>query len=632
MSTRELAIDTLTFRDLVRLGLEDLPGASAGEWTLHGAVDPGIAILELLAWQLEQRLFMADQLTEPIVRAALRLLGLPDPAPAAAATTVLSVGWAGSAASLAAGSVFALERDADARRFALEASLDVLPVTGVRAAGRLLVDGDRLELTLEGDATAVAGGELSLLVEVSAAPGVRPQWRPEAPDVHPPAPVQPPAELRWDAIGPDGTEERVEVQDGTGALRRSGILRLDWPAVWNRPGPDPRRLRATARRASYTEPVRVVAVHPNAVMARHRVAESADVSDQLARLLPLPGQRLVIPGAAARLCDGDGEVVLSVTERGGDRHEWRGVRSWVGAGPADRVVLVDRDRGELRFGDGRAGRILRPAAAPAAEVRYHVGGGRLGNLGPLGGWAQEGGPARAVNRAPADDGAEPESPEGVRRRAAGALAARERTVTEDDARTLATGTPGLGLRRAHVSLGFHPAFPCDPIAGALAVTIVPHADRTAPPSGWTATPQPDQGALMTTRARLERGRLLGQEISVLRPVYRRVTLDVGISAAARAGAARDRVVDALRRYLDPLTGGPEHRGWSFGGPVRPSELAGVVQDAIGPEATVTRLVASLDGGPPSDCADLVVGPRELVWLGEATIDWVAAAPAGGGLR
>jgi len=98
-----------------------------------------------------------------------------------------------------------------------------------------------------------------------------------------------------------------------------------------------------------------------------------------------------------------------------------------------------------------------------------------------------------------------------------------------------------------------------------------------------------------------------------------VTVDLAVSATAQAGDTRARIVDALRRHLDALEGGSEGEGWPFGDPVRPSALAGVVQRTIGPEATVTRFSAALDGGPPSDCADLAIGPRELVWLGEATI-------------
>jgi hypothetical protein len=66
--------------------------------------------------------------------------------------------------------------------------------------------------------------------------------------------------------------------------------------------------------------------------------------------------------------------------------------------------------------------------------------------------------------------------------------------------------------------------------------------------------------------------------------------------------------------------------------VRPSALAGVVQDTIGPEATVVRLSVALDAGGPSDCSDLDIGERELVYLGPLTVRWVTASPTGGGLQ
>jgi hypothetical protein len=632
VSARDIAIDTLTFADLVKLGLEDLPAASQGEWTQHGPVDPGITILELFAWQFEQRLFMGEQLTEPIVRAILRLLGLADPRAAAPAVTVLGVRTPGAANPLAAGTVFDL---ADGRRFAIDDELWVLPETPVTAQGTLLRGGDELELTLGGDvATGLGGGWLSLLVEVAAAPGVAPAWRPDdAPAWRPdPVDVQPPATLRWEAIGPDGSLERVDVDDSTGALRRSGLLRLPWPAAWDTAGPQPRRLRATALTASYTEPVAILGVHPNAVIARHEVAAGADLSAAMAGFLALPDQLLAVPGTAGTLCDGDGDAVLSFIERDGERHDWRGVRTWVGSGPAERVFLVDRARGELRFGDGRSGRIPRPAAAPDAQLSHRLGAGRSGNAGPFSAWTQDGGAATAVNPVAADDGVDAESLDAARQRANDALSARDRTVTVEDASELARTTPGIGLRRAHVDLGFHPAFPCDRVPGALTVTIVAHADRLASPAAWTVAPQPDAGALATTRAYLAQARLLGQEIFVLAPVYRRVTVDVSVSAMAGAGDARQRIADALREYLDALVGGSEHDGWPFGGPVRPSALAEVVQDTIGPEATVTGLAAALDGGPPSNCSDLAIGPRELVWLDTATVRWVTSSPIGMGLR
>src|SRR5262249_44233690 len=150
-------------------------------------------------------------------------------------------------------------------------------------------------------------------------------------------------------------------QDGTGGLRRSGLIRLAWPAVWNRVGGNGFRLRATVRDGFFTESVRVVAAHPNAVVARHLLAAEMGVSDQLARLLVLPYQRLVLPATAGILCDATGSATLRLSEIDGAVHEWGSVSSWVGVGPDERVFVVDRERGELVFGDGRAGRVPRPA-------------------------------------------------------------------------------------------------------------------------------------------------------------------------------------------------------------------------------------------------------------------------------
>lgn len=619
MSAADITIDTLRFEDLLRIGLEDIPGASRGEWTLHGPVDPGISMLELFAWQLEQRLFMAEQATEPALRAGLRLLGLPAPAPAQAAATVLSV--AGPAGRLEAGTVFGLERDAAGRRFALDEDVWIAPVAGVRVSGRMQAEGDVLELALDGTGAAAGGTVLSLLVEIDAAPGVAPAWLPGAAD------APPPAELAWTAVGPDGASEPVAVTDTTGALRRSGLLRLAWPDVFVHTGSEPRRLRAAARKASYTEPVRIVAVSANAAVARQRVPASANVD--LRGLLPLPGQVVVVPGAAGLLCDD--ELVLTMAERDGAEHEWRGVRTWVGSGPDDRVVLVDRVRGELRFGDGRSGRVPRPAA-DSGVMHYALGAGDAGNVGPLRDWGQEDGAATATNPVAADGGAEPETLDAARQRAADALSAPDRTVTADDAVELAVSTPGLGLPRAEPSAGFHPGFPCVATPGALSVTILPHADRDSDPAAWTAAPQPDAGAVAAVLARLSGARLLGQEVFVLAPHYRAVTVDVTVSALAAGGDERAAAVGALRRHLDALAGGGEGEGWPFGAPVRPSELAGVVQDALGPEATVTHLSVALDGGADSDCSDLAIGPRELVYLAAANVTVLAAAPTGGGLR
>jgi hypothetical protein len=622
----ELTIDDLTFADLLKVARDDIPGSSDGEWTLHGAVDPGITLLELFAWRFEQRLYAAEQVTEPLIRASLRLLGLGDFRPAEEAVSVLSLRGDDPAFTLPAGSAMILQDDDAGRRFATDEDVDVLPVHAITGAGRAHNPGDQLDLVLDRDGPILRDCMFSVLLQLASGDAVLPEWL--AADVD----VPPPATLQWTAVGPDGAEQPVDPRDGTGGLRRSGLIRVDWPAVWNRVGGYGFRLRATVRDGFFTEPVRVVSAHPNAVVARHLLAAETDVSDQLARLLVLPHQRLVLPAAAGILCDASGSATLRLSEIDGAVHEWSSVSSLLGVGPDERVFLVDRERGELVFGDGRAGRVPRPAPCGAGTVHYLLGGGTAGNLGRGGTWAQEGGPAVGVNPVPASDGKESETGDEARQRAGDELARPDRTVTRADIETIALSTPGVNVARVQVSNGHHPDFPCVHVPGAVTVTVVPGADRTGDVAGWTPAPEPDVGLLEAVRRSLEAARLLGQEIFVAGPRYHAVRVWVTVTRSAGDEAVADRVTMGLRRHLDALTGGHDEMGWPFGSAFCPPNRWGFTGRAAGAETTVTGLSVSLDDGPATACTELTIGPRDLVRLADVLVSQTAVVPAGGGLQ
>jgi hypothetical protein len=618
-------IDDLSFADLLRIALGDAPGASQGRWTVHGPVDPGITIVELFAWQLEQRLFMAEQVTDPVIRASLRLLGAGEPASTQVASTVLCFLPAAEPVALPAGTLMNLDRDAASRSFTLDDAVTVLPIGGVAVTGRLGDDGDMLEFRLHHSGPRPRDETVSLLVDLDAAPGVSPSWSRTAID------VEPAAELVWTAIGPDDSEMPVSVTDQTGAFRRPGLIRLHWPIVWNALGAQPCRLRARATHASYTEPVPVRGVYANAVRASHREPEHRDVADQLGTLAPLPGQRLLLTGTEGALLAGPGEVSLHVTELDGEERVWTSVSDWSWVGPDDRVMVADRARGELVFGDGRAGRIMRVRSGSPGFGEFAVGGGEAGNVGPRGSWVRDGGDELAVNPLPAEGGHEAEALDTATQRAAGDLARADRLVTASDAEELVVATPGIGLQRAHATVGLHPDFPCVDVPTAVTVSVVPHAGRDGMPTGWTRAPRPDDGALSAAATQLKAARLIGQEVFVLPPGYRRVTVWATISQSPRNELLEARVTEALIRFLDPLRGGSDGRGWPFGGPVRPSALIGVVRSVLGPEADVSELSLALDDDEATDCADLLIESRELVWLGGAHITWVTGLPTGGGL-
>ena len=316
-------------------------------------------------------------------------------------------------------------------------------------------------------------------------------------------------------------------------------------------------------------------------VARHRqvyVAGDA-LDDQVSQWLPLPRQHLDLPGAQGRLLD----VSLILRERDGMEHPWTKVADFVFSGRADRVFLIDRASGALRFGDGRSGRIPVPdpaePRAALASVSWTLGGGVSGNGGTTANWSctHPSVSATAENPVPATGGADPETIAQARARAGAALDALDRAVTRDDHERIAKRAPGVAVARAHAAVGDHPGFPSALVPGAVSVYVVPAAPRDA--ADWDApdfvpAPRPDPGLLSQVRTTLGAARLLGAELFVREPCYRTARLRVDITGTPRHPAdVRAKVWLALCQHLDPITGGDQAAGWPFGAPLLPSDLA-----------------------------------------------------------
>jgi hypothetical protein len=88
MALQPVRLDDLTWSEMALAIRRRIAAASGEKWTLHAPVDPGVTLLELFAWLLEQRLYWMDQIPDSFVRAALSLLG-QSMRPAIAAATVL---------------------------------------------------------------------------------------------------------------------------------------------------------------------------------------------------------------------------------------------------------------------------------------------------------------------------------------------------------------------------------------------------------------------------------------------------------------------------------------------------------------------------------------------------------------
>ncbi|MDT9685264.1 putative baseplate assembly protein [Streptomyces sp. TRM76323] len=638
-------LDDLTWADMMAAIRRRIPAESDGAWTLHAPVDPGVTLLELFAYLLEQRLYWLDQVPDALVVAVLGLLGLEPPRPARPAATVLRlearqegtavpVVPAGTALTRdpAGQVVFTLDDDVAVFPLAEGAQVTVwtdrdrtadLPAR--RGVPLLAADGApaHVRFTLPLTGAHPAPGPLSLLFELDAPAASAPSWLPGAV-----ADVPPPAELTWSWFRP-GTDAHgpfEKVEDGTAGLRRSGVVRLHPPPGWTTR--DSGVLVSTPA-ATHAAPPRLLQLALNVSAARHlrrRTAGGAELREQIDAWLKLPGQRLVLPEAAERLVEADLRLA---------GEEWRPVPDLTFGGPADRIFVLDRTEGAVVFGDGLTGRIPRPGRD--ADVAYAVGGGRDGNGGMTANWVPaEETPAAvtAVNPVRAEGGADPETVAEARRRAAASLGEVTRAVTADDFVTLARTTPGVAVARAHAALGEHPGFPCSRVPGAVTVHLVPAVPRDdLAREDFVAAPRPDPGALCAVAARLERARLLTSEVFVRAPRYRDVAVRADLSGdpadRARVSAV---LTGALRRFLDPLVGGDDRDGWPFGQPLRPAALLRAAQRALGDLADVSAVAIGLDGAAPDeDCREVPLGPGELPVLRAVRTRIVPAAEPGEGL-
>jgi Baseplate J-like protein len=649
-------LDDLTWAEMMATIRRQIPAESDGAWTLHAPVDPGVTLLELFAYLLEQRLYWLDQVPDALVVAILDLLGLEPPRQAVPAATVLRL----TVENLKPGDPVpvvrektVLSRDPFARlRFTLDDTVTVFPLAGETT---VWTDRDRTEdlrarrgvpllgtdgapasarFVLPLTAAQLAPGPLwlSLLFELDE-PVIPPSWSPTAVGG-----VAPPASLTWSWFRPDtdrtGTFE--DVHDGTGGLRRSGVVRLRLPDGWTT---EDRGLVVATQAATFAAPPRLLSLSPNVSAARHEESRSAsgiDLSDQLYEWHKLPGQRLVLPDAAGHLLTSELRLGRKQDEPA-ELHEWEAVVDFTFGASRDRIYVRDRQEGALVFGDGLTGRI--PVSAPVdVTVQYTIGGGRVGNGGLTDNWQPVDdlaiqGTLTVANLVQAAGGADPETVAQARDRAAGSLGEVTRAVTAQDYVTLATTTPGVTVGRAYASVGEHPDFPCARVPGAVTVHIVPSVPRDPARPDLVPAPRPDPGMVCEVAARLATARLITSEVFVRAPAYRVVRLRVDLFGDPADRAQVSTVVaTALRRYLDPLVGGDEETGWPFGEALRPSALLRAAQQAVGDLAGVGAVAIGIDGAAPDEtCADVPLRPGELPEAREIRTRLVPAVDPGEGL-
>lgn len=598
------ALDDRTFQDIVDEAKRLIP-RYCPEWTNHNVSDPGVALIELFAWMSEMVLYRVNQVPDRLYVHFLNMVGI-EPFPPSVARTDLTF-WLSAVLEqpvvVPANTQVMTQMSAAEGEGVVFSTVDELVIAppelmAAKSSGassdqildvwedlRFGTDGASCfpaDTITPGDAfylgfrDTLAGMVLRLEVEARAEGiGVDPR--------NPP--------LIWEVWNGEGWLPTRIYEDTTGGLNRPGEVVLLVPvehqpltvanesAYWLRA----RLLAPRTGQPIYRNSPRVRGVEVSAlggtIGAEHAETIGAEV---LGRSNGAPGQTFQVDRFPV-LPRRDSETLRIVD---GERTEsWVEVEDFSASGPTDHHFVWDSGTGVVHFGprirypDGsirQHGAIPRDGAF--IEVSgYRHGGGSRGNVG-----------ARTltvmrsavpfvngtINLGPASGGVDSESVAEAKVRGPLTLRTGNRAVTARDFERL-TIESSIEVARAR----------CRPAGrgnGAVQLLVVPQV-RTDPTGhkldDFAISPQ-----LMTTIVdALDEHRLVGTSVEVSTPYYQGVSVVALLHGAPGRPAAlvRQRTMDALSRFLNPLVGGSDGTGWPF--------------DADVNLAVVTQLLESVDG-------------------------------------
>ena len=633
--------------ELIRLKPRYLP-----EWTDTSDSDPGMALAKLFAWMTDMTLYRLNRVPERVYIKMLQMVGIErlQASPAGTVVTftpsrddVSDIGIpAGTQIAAGGGEEGPIVFETMEAISVLGTALQAIQVwdgfsfsqatVAAEAEGQTFYpfgprsrDGAALMLGFAGPAEMTSGA-IHLYVRIPAPDGPpAPESRGDPEKIYD---LPPPAEIEWEVFDAATWQPVATLRDETDGFTRSGFIVLRGPGngaklatrgdvttplYW---------LRARVVKGSWEKSPKLDAVLSNAVAARQHVTHRNEV---IGRSLGVPNQIFtssqtpILPRETPEtVIEADGRVVtinatrLEVDEGHGPV-TWQQMPDFLTSGPEDRHYTVNYATGEFKFGDGDKG-LIPPVFSPAGGVgniilrTYLSGGGREGNLaaGTIS-TIQSFLPGiqSVTNPYPATGGAEEESVDAAKARAASEIASNGRAVTAADFETLALAA---GVRRAKAKALAHPRYPGVEIPGSISVIVVPDGD--AP------NPMPSSHTLAKVAAHLDQVRLVSTEVHVVAPTYNEVAIeaDVVVGPTANPQAVREDLEARLNAFLHPLTGGPDGLGWPFGGNIYYSDLYRIVietRDVV--RLADGQLAVRVNGELAPFCRDIEMCPGELVF-------------------
>jgi predicted phage baseplate assembly protein len=599
-------LDDRKFQDIVDEAKRLIP-RYCPEWTNHNLSDPGVALIELFAWMSEMVLFRVNQVPERLYVHFLNMVGI-EPFPPSVARADLTF-WLSAVLEqpviVPAGTEVMTAADASSGTdepvvFSTLDDLVIAPPV-LTSAKTVTADDERitdvweeLRFSIEGvrcfPSPGITPGDTFCLGFAKSLAGelIRLTITAEAEGIGV-DPKNPP--LVWEVWSGEAWIAVTVHDDTTGGLNRQGEIVLvipqahellslgNTPAYWLRA----RLLAPLAGQPTYQISPRVRSVHAEA-LGGTAAAEHAEVvpAETIGRSDGVPNQGFTVSHAPV-LPRREGEHIEVIDADGTTM--WSEVADFTGSNAHDRHFVWDSGTGTVRFGprvryaDGTVrqhGQIPRDGAQLIA-TGYRHGGGARGNVGAntLTVMRSSVPYVRGVtNLRPAAGGVDPESVSEAKIRGPLSLRTGQRAVTVGDYERIA--------RESTTEVARARCLPAPRGNGAVRILLVPQVRGTA--AQHTLDDFAIGNELMArVSAHLDEHRLVGTTMEVSTPYYQ----GVSVAALVHAGQGRpldlvkQRALEAITRFINPLTGGSEGTGWPF--------------DADLNAAVITQLLESVDG-------------------------------------
>ncbi|SAK99993.1 Baseplate J-like protein [Caballeronia arationis] len=642
-------IDDRRYSDLVAEARTRIP-RYAPEWTDLNDNEPGMAVVQLLAWLAEMLIYRLGQVPLLNTIKFLELLGIEltpaQPASAEVSFAVLPT-WPEptvivplhtQVAADVPGADTPLVFETERALIALAARLDGVQLdSGFQHTDVSTVNADARDGFAPFGSTARIGAALMLgfdstldfpATQLDLMIWTRPPAKGSVLFVASGAATPPPAVFAWEYWNGKEWIALDSLKDETAAFTRSGHVLLQTPAPDDVDGPLQRAVLGNFTAPRYWIRARLVSgayqIAPMLLAARINTvavlnAQTVD-AEVLGRATGLDDQVFTLANRPVLA----GTLDLAIDEGRGEE-AWTEVPDFFASGPDDRHYVLDRSTGEVRF--GRGARLRVPIANPNQPANviarsYRFGGGTAGNVAagriadlrePVAGIDADG----VVNLLAADGGADEETLDAAQTRAQQTLKSHERAVTAGDFELHALEAGGVA--RAKALPLYHPQFEGIAVPGVVSVIVVPQA-ATADPLDDPA-PVPTEATLRNVCAVLDPRRLATTELYAIAPRYREVAVSAKLTVKADSDLAsvKQQALALLQRYLHPLVGGEDASatengsGWPFGGDIY---YASIVQRLLLPGVRrVSDVLFTIDSEPMPPCSDVTIEPLALVKSG-----------------